>query len=298
MSLNGPVLVATDLSESVVEGLTQGVVYAEALSTTLVVCHVLPELSQVRVLFPHLAGVDERALADLMARARAATAAQFLAATGREIAPDAVAIETGSPHSGIRAAAERIGAGLVVVGPGATAARVAHDAPWAVLVARPAPAGGGVLAATDFSDPALPAIETGVSEARRRNVPLRILHAVDFDPGASALALGPPMLVPLPPDAEAALVDRARHQLNDALRRFDAAGDAVVARGSAAWSIVHAASTEPTALVVVGTHGRTALRRLLLGSVADGVLRDAPCSVLAVPLIGSTGREAGAGRSA
>lgn len=282
--LKGPVLIATDLSTSGVEGLTQGVAYAEALSATLVLCHVLPDLSQVRVLFPHLAGADERGLADLTTRARAATAAQFLAATGRAIALDAVAIETGSPHSGIRAVAERIGAGLVVVGPGATAARVAHDAPWAVLVARPAPEGGGVLAATDFSDPALPAIETGVSEARRRKVPLRILHAVDFDLGSSALALGPPMMVPLPPDAEAALVDGARQQLNDALRRFDASGDAVVARGPAASSIVQAASSGQTALVVVGTHGRTALRRLLLGSVADGVLRDAPCSVLAVPL--------------
>ena len=37
-------------------------------------------------------------------------------------------------------------------------------------------------------------------------------------------------------------------------------------------------------LVVMGTHGRTGLERLLLGSVAEKVLRDAPCSVLVVKL--------------
>ena len=242
MPVNGPVLVATDLSESSLEALRQGAHYADVLQSALVVCHVVPELSQVRVLFPHLSGVDARVLDTLTAHARTAVAAQFMAATGRAVSAETIVVETGSPHGGIRAAAERAGAGLVVVGSGATAARVAHDAPWAVLVAR-AVRGGGILAATDFSDPALPAIEAGVREARRRHVSLRVLHAVDFDLASPALGLGPPVLMPLPFDAEEALVDGARAQLKDALNRFDGVGEALVVRGAAASAIIQAAAS-------------------------------------------------------
>lgn len=49
-------------------------------------------------------------------------------------------------------------------------------------------------------------------------------------------------------------------------------------------SIVEYADEVGAGLVVVGTHGRTGLRRLLLGSVAEAVLRTSPCDVLVVPL--------------
>ncbi|CAN5361030.1 universal stress protein [soil metagenome] len=48
--------------------------------------------------------------------------------------------------------------------------------------------------------------------------------------------------------------------------------------------IVEAAEQHPTSdLIVMGTHGRTGLARVLLGSVAEMVIRHAPCSVLAIP---------------
>jgi nucleotide-binding universal stress UspA family protein len=189
-----------------------------------------------------------------------------------------------SPHAGIYAAAARIGAGVVALGPGATAARVAHHASWAVLVARPSPAGGAVLGATDFSDPALPAIETAAREATRRGVPLRLLHAVDISLNALFSMPGPVMVPASPVDMTTALVDSARARLDESLRRFAVTGNTIVAQGGAAASITEAAATLPASLVVVGTRGRSGLPRLLLGSVADAVMRDAPCSVLAVPL--------------
>ena len=48
--------------------------------------------------------------------------------------------------------------------------------------------------------------------------------------------------------------------------------------------ILRTADAEPCDLIVMGTHGRTGLERLLLGSVAEKVLRDASCSVLVVKL--------------
>jgi nucleotide-binding universal stress UspA family protein len=61
MSLKSPILVAADLSPSSEDALRQDTTLAAAFGTTLAVCHVLPGLSQVRVLFPRLAGENEAA---------------------------------------------------------------------------------------------------------------------------------------------------------------------------------------------------------------------------------------------
>ena len=60
-------------------------------------------------------------------------------------------------------------------------------------------------------------------------------------------------------------------------------------------SIVSAAEAEGADLVVVGTHGRGTIGRLLLGSVSDHVVRNAPCPVLVVrPASRGSGRPAAA----
>lgn len=291
MTLHPPVIIAINLSPASDEVLRQGFEWAALIGGAPVVCHVVPDLSQVRVLFPHLAGVDPEVLDGLRARVSTAVADRVQASTGRAMDPANIAIEVGSPHAGIRAAAERLGAGLIVVGGGGTAARLAHAAGWAVLAARPAAPGAGIVGATDFSDPALPAIELAIREARRRPARLRLLHAIDVDPGvAASISLGQPAFYPMPEEAFTALAEGTRRDLDAALDRFGGAGEPVVLRGPAAQAIIGAAHAEPTALVVVGTHGRSGLRRWLLGSVADMVLRHAPCSVLAVPLGETTNR--------
>jgi nucleotide-binding universal stress UspA family protein len=45
-------------------------------------------------------------------------------------------------------------------------------------------------------------------------------------------------------------------------------------------------------LIVMGTHGRTWLGRLLIGSVAEGVVRAAPCAVLTIPTLQPTWKQA------
>jgi nucleotide-binding universal stress UspA family protein len=55
-----------------------------------------------------------------------------------------------------------------------------------------------------------------------------------------------------------------------------------VEEGDAATQIIRVAEETGCGLIVMGTHGRTALGRLLLGSVAGQVLRKAPCPVLTV----------------
>jgi len=295
MPIAGPVLAATDLSDAADEALRQGHRLARALGTRFVVCHVLPDVSQVRVLFPHAAGMDPAVGQAMEAKAREAVQTRVATVLGERLPAEDLILESGSAHAGIRAAGQRVGAHLVVLGPGGTAARVAHHAAWAVLAARPSPADGDVLAATDFSDPALPAVAAAAHEAARRGVGLRLLHVVDLDPAAYIAVPGAAVVLPPPVDVAESLTTAARAQLDAALRRFGTPGTPLVAHGPAALRIVAAAVQPPAALVVVGTHGRTGIPRWLLGSVADRVIRDAPCSVLAVPLApGPPAAEAGA----
>jgi nucleotide-binding universal stress UspA family protein len=66
----------------------------------------------------------------------------------------------------------------------------------------------------------------------------------------------------------------------------------VLLEGDPALEIVRFARDSRISLVVMGTHGRTGVERMLMGSVAERVLRDAPCSVLVVKL--PVGRPRGA----
>jgi universal stress protein A len=55
-----------------------------------------------------------------------------------------------------------------------------------------------------------------------------------------------------------------------------------VQTGTPAAAITRAAKDWPADLIVIGSHGRSGMRRALLGSVAEGVMRNAPCPVLVV----------------
>ena len=79
--------------------------------------------------------------------------------------------------------------------------------------------------------------------------------------------------------------DRARVRLREFVPLLEAAHLSVttrVERGDARTTIVETAESEHCDLVVVGSHGRTGVRRLVLGSVAAHVVAHAPCDVLVV----------------
>jgi nucleotide-binding universal stress UspA family protein len=165
---------------------------------------------------------------------------------------------------------------------GGSAEHVVRYAKCPVLVARRSPA-GKILAATDFSDPALPAIEAGAAEARRRKSDLAIIHAIDLLPVAGPFYGD---FYSMPPME---LSDQMRkiwqQRLDESVHQFKAKGGGLLPDGPAAPAILSAAAKLPAQLLVVGTHGRTGLSRLIaLGSVAEAVVRAAPCSVLVVRL--------------
>src|SRR5437763_1987446 len=76
----------------------------------------------------------------------------------------------------------------------------------------------------------------------------------------------------------------ATQRLEESLKQFSTAGEALVTTGNAGTALIEVASERNADLIVVGTIGRTGLRRALLGSVAEAVAKGAPCSVLIVRL--------------
>jgi nucleotide-binding universal stress UspA family protein len=152
-----------------------------------------------------------------------------------------------------------------------------------VLVARPSPASRHVLVATDLSDSSLLALSAAHEEARRRKARLTVIHCMDFPPSTMALGFAPMVPAdPADPHSRAALAKHANQEVRRALAGLGVVADVLVDPGRARASIANAAEQLSAELVVVGTHGRTGFQRMLLGSVAEAVVRHAPCSVLVV----------------
>ena len=178
MTSHGPVLAGTDLTSSSNTALQQARLLADDLGQKLIVCHVVPEIMRVRMLFPQWGGVDPAFQEDIAAKAREALDAQVASVLSnrRDVS---VLLESGSPHAGLLSQADAEGVGIILTGPGRVANQVVRHATVPVLVARPS-AKGVVVGATDFSDPSLPALEIAAGEARRRGSKLHLLHVVDI----------------------------------------------------------------------------------------------------------------------
>lgn len=134
-----------------------------------------------------------------------------------------------------------------------------------------------ILVPIDFSDPSRAALGKARELAEHWGAALRLLHA--YSPPS-----GLPPGFAMDPDFEAKVAQAAEHALRDLARECGAASNVrvtvEVARGGPVEAIV--AQARGADLVVMGTHGRTGLAQARLGSVAERVVRTAPCPVLTV----------------
>ena len=141
-----------------------------------------------------------------------------------------------------------------------------------------------ILVATDFSPPADKAVLRAADLSRRYDAPLTLVYV--YQPVTyGGLPEGHVVYTPLQMgDLMAAFEQR----LLAAKQVAEAAGAKSVQTkllmGPTASEITDYAASQQFDLIVIGTHGRTGFRRFLLGSVAEKVVRTAPCPVLAVRL--------------
>jgi nucleotide-binding universal stress UspA family protein len=148
-----------------------------------------------------------------------------------------------------------------------------------------------ILHPTDFSEHSDNAFRLAASLARDYGARLVVVHV-----GRSPVVM--PLTGVVPPDPEA-----YRKELAANLRQYQAraAGVTVESRlvlnGDPAGGILQVAQECQCDLIVMGTHGRTGLGHLLMGSVAEQVVRKAPCPVLTIktPFIEVMPAEAGSG---
>jgi nucleotide-binding universal stress UspA family protein len=291
MPLNGPVLVGTNLSRSSDEALRQAARLANELSSKLFVCHVVPELIPDGSVFTEFRRANAKINDSLLDKARAAVELHVTTVLSGDTSNIEIVLDYGTPHKGLLTQTDAAGAGVVVTAPGSVALNVARHASAAVLIARASPK-GPVVAATDFSDVSLRAVEVATAQAQRRGSRLHLLHASDvglFALGQASAAAMPYLLSSSPIALEGLdnLHAVAQHRLDETLADIGVSGTTRVVAGSAADVIVHYAESVHAELVVVGTHGRSGLARLTLGSTAASVIEWAPCSVLIVRVSGN-----------
>lgn len=136
---------------------------------------------------------------------------------------------------------------------------------------------------TDFSAASTPAFSEAIKLARTNRAPLLILHVLNplMPPNIGKQSIEPPTYREL----RKAWRVSALKQLTRLTRRARAAkvrSASIVREGAEAPEIARLARSRRAATIVMGTHGRSGVGRVLLGSVATRVLSLAPCPVLTV----------------
>ncbi len=138
-----------------------------------------------------------------------------------------------------------------------------------------------ILCSVDFSDCSGHALQYALDFAREFEAKLILLHVVEIPFVPSYAMAGVPDLS-LPVDQLEAGARERLDQLVRECREEHADVEGSVRTGTAFVEIIDAAREAGADLIVMGTHGRTGLRQLLIGSVAEKVVRKSPCPVLTV----------------
>jgi len=298
------ILLPTDFSAASAQAIPYAVSFARQFGASITLVYVVPtslpaELSHIGIV------LEEKRLAKEAETTLAKVRARDL--------PTDVAVEnivlSGGPNCEICKAAEELGIDLIVMSThghmglkhallGSTTERVVHHAPCPVLTVREPDLSirfpgdtpcrfQRILVPTDFSKASVDAIRHAAWFARLCHGGITLLHVVESPNyptwGYAHLSL-----------RDRKLQKKACQKLEALSGELPPDAGVVVAvkTGDAAFEIVEAAQEEKADLIVIATHGHTALRRLLLGSVAGKVVRLAPCPVLTIP-----GQQSATGKS-
>jgi universal stress protein A len=136
-----------------------------------------------------------------------------------------------------------------------------------------------ILAPTDFSEYSKTAVAYAFELAKTFGAKLSLLHVIEMPPY--------PIEGYAPPTMAATYLEDLERQANEEIFRLLADADAaqvqvarLVVMGTPYRKIIDTAAAEQVDLIVMATAGRTGLSRLVMGSVAERVVRTASCPVL------------------
>jgi nucleotide-binding universal stress UspA family protein len=135
-----------------------------------------------------------------------------------------------------------------------------------------------VLVPIDFSATADRALAYAIALAQQLQARLTLLHVLDLTP-VTMDEMTPGMTATYLDDLET----DAQHLLQasrEQVQRAGLQGESLLVQGTPTQTIVDTAGERGVDLIIMGTHGRTGLAHVFLGSVAEHVIRQAPCPVL------------------
>lgn len=302
------IVVGTDCSAYSATAMRAARAYAEADGAELHIVHAIRKPTRLSALFSSVTHENDEkevhAMADFEKSALDALqkhVSDVFKDTPAFLSKVTCFVDVGEPGACLVNRAEYLDADLVVVGHrgetnlenmllGSVADRAVRYAKCSVLVARSEHTPMGVVAATDFSDPSMPALQTAAVLAGRYQTPVTFVHSVQT--GAGFLhTITDPQQAALSPvlqnqqnwqanESNLAKIAEEIGQENKITVQHRTTSDDPAA------AIVKTAEETNADLVVVATHGRTGLKRLTLGSVAARVIETAPCSVWTVRIGG------------
>lgn len=137
-----------------------------------------------------------------------------------------------------------------------------------------------ILFPTDETAPSTAAVDEAIELARTYGATVHVVHVVDLDELGGYFSAGG-----LPPEFVQQALDEGNHRVErvaGGFRDADVSVETAVLKGSPERELVGYVDEVGVDLVVMETHGRRGIRRLLLGSVTENVVRLADCPVLTV----------------
>lgn len=287
------IVAATDFSEPAELGLAWAASIARTHGATLTVVHALaPPMPVADFAAPPL-HVDRDLRESAEQRLRA-----VLDQVPLEGVEADVALRDGTPSQAIIDLVGELDAGLVVVGTrgltgfrhlllGSTAERIVQKSPVPVLSVHPSDGAPRheprtILVPTDFSEDAEAALATAEKTLRLVEAETRVILLHVFHVPAEYRSYGPAgSFFEFTEELSQTLNERIA-TLAKPFRDQGLVVDAVVAEGIPAEVIVREAEEREVDLIAMGTHGRSGLAHLLLGSTAERVVQHAGCPVLTV----------------
>lgn len=137
-----------------------------------------------------------------------------------------------------------------------------------------------ILVPTDFSEPADEAFQYGLNLAKALGAAVSLVHVFD-DPFERTLFSE--QYIPMPPELREEVLATIQQRLADRVARTGRPDvTSAILTGPTAQAIIDCAREQKADLIVMGTHGRHGVAHLLMGSVAERVVRTASCPVLTV----------------
>lgn len=279
------ILVATDFSTRSDRALRRATLIARRVGASLTLVHVVDRDRPERII------ASERAAAFSLLEEAARTLR-----TGDGIAADPL-VEVDDVEAGVLRAAEEVSAGLIVLGPhrsrlrdvfiGTTVERVVRRSRFPLLVAAQPPSAPyeRTLLALDFDEASKSAGRAALAMGIFEHTDVIVMHA--FDTPAEGMLRRSMDTTGVVDDYIAGQRSQAVEKLTSLVGELGlpSSGRRVAAiNGTPARSILESARSEDAHLIVLGTSQRKGFERLLIGSVAEDLIRDAHRDVLIIPV--------------